>query len=577
MDESSTSIRREEQLAHGPDGDVWRVRASDGRVLVARQILGATRGENGQLRELIRRGRGLRPPVVPFLELSGSDGDAWLLREFEVGVPLSRLALRSPLTSRQAAGIADACLDALTQLHAAGLCHGRVHAGNVFIGSDGSIRLTDGGIGGARNRRDLRALQDSDMKAAAALLHTVWPDAEFEAGRLVHERLEAGRMGDADAAREGLELLAGSLPPADNKPLADFSLAVLGVRLLDEHPPTAPDPTPAVPDPVERQAAEPWPPLDPLPWEAWLPDEPSLEGWLPEEVAPAEPEPAPAELLPEAPPPAELLPDAPPPPIVRAPSPPPPVAAPGPPPRVPAPLPVAALRWQEPVVHNATARPGVPSRPPARPRQLPRPTLPPLTLPPLGDRVRLLLGRLPAGRATLQRNRISAALAVSVALAITFVAARAITAPAQHKGVTPPPPVQQHAQAGAPSPVPGTAVLQPAAPASAGYVRQVQLLPQGACQTGGSCAFESMFNLLTPHSGAIDWQVVAVDRCTGAQSVLRSSTTTPDPSWQVVWRTDQYSLPPSDPMQLYLVTVSPWRVASSPVSVGDPGVCGPRA
>lgn len=541
MDESSTSIRREERLAHGPDGDVWRVRASDGRMLVARQIIGATRGEHGQLRELIRRGRELGPPVVPFVELTGSGADTWLLREFQSGVPLAKLALSSPLNQRQAAGIADACLGALTLLHEAGLCHGRMHAGNVFIGPDGSIRLVDGGIGGARTRRDLRLQQDTDVRATAGMLHTVWPDAEYEAGRLVHELLEAGRMGDAGAAREGLELLAGSLPPADNKPLADFSLAVLSVRLFDElgvlAPPASPQPLPEAP---RSETPRPAPASTPLPPEAWLPDEPVAD-----EPAASLPPPEPVRAIPPPP----VLPQA------------------SPPPPVPRALPLQPLRWQEPVVHNATARPGVPSRPPAR-AGLPSREM-------LGARARQVLDRLPAGRARLQRGRIGPALAVSAALALTFVAARAVASPAQHPAAAPPS-AQTHARPSAPSPTPGTAVLQPAAPPSAGFVRQVQLLPAGACQPGGGCALESMFNLQAPHDGGITWDVVAVDRCTGTQSVLRSSTSTPDPSWQVVWRTDQYSLPSSDPMLLYLVTVSPWRVASSPVSVGSIDACAQR-
>ncbi|HEX6539780.1 MAG TPA: hypothetical protein VF155_11435 [Candidatus Dormibacteraeota bacterium] len=566
MDESSTSIRREERLAHGPAGDVWRVRAADGRVLVARQIIGATRGEHGQLRELIRRGRALGPPVVPFVEVTGSGGDVWLLREFQSGVPLSKLALSSPLNQRQAAGIADACLGALAQLHEAGLCHGRVHMGNVFIGPDGSIRLADGGIGGARTRRDLRAQQDADLRATAGMLHTAWPDAEYEAGRLVHERLEAGRMGDAAAAREGLELLAGSLPPADNKPLADFSLAVLSVRLFDDlgvlAPPASAAPQPETPKPETPRLT---PGSTPLPLEAWLPDEPSLSQPQPADPPPAAhtpaapPPPPPPAARPPVPLAAAALPPAEP---LRA-TPPPPVVGPASPPA----LPLQPLRWQEPVVHNATARPGVPSRPPATHRLASGETL--------GERARQVLDRLPAGRARLQRARIGPALAVSVALALTFVAARAVASPSQHPSLTPSP-AQAHSQPAAPSPAPGTAVLQPAAPASAGFVRQVQLLPAGACQPGGGCSLETMFNLQAPHDGGITWNVVAVDRCTGAQTVLSSSTSTPNPSWQVVWRTDRYSLPSTDPMLLYLVTVSPWRVASSPVAVGDANACAQR-
>ncbi|MGH7686593.1 MAG: hypothetical protein ACREN2_07240, partial [Candidatus Dormibacteria bacterium] len=220
---NASSIRREERLAHGPNGDVWRVRAPDGTVMVAKQVIGVTRGEHAQLRLLTHRGRALHAPVVPFVAFVPDGDEAWLLRAFDPGVPLARLAVRAPLSHRQAAGVAAACLQGFAQLHEAGLCHGRVHAGNVFVEPDGALHLVDGGIGSPRGGRELRVQCDADMKATALLLHTVWPDAEYEAGRLVHELLEAGRLGDAAAALEGLELLAGSLPPAEKKPLADLA------------------------------------------------------------------------------------------------------------------------------------------------------------------------------------------------------------------------------------------------------------------------------------------------------------------------------------------------------------------
>ncbi|MBV8528794.1 MAG: hypothetical protein JOZ75_10795, partial [Candidatus Dormibacteraeota bacterium] len=229
------------------------MRAPDGSVMVAKQAVRPTRGERGHLRDLVRRGRALQLPLLPFVEIYEEGGDVWVVREFDSGVPLSKLALNSPLSHRQAAGTAAACLQALAQLYEAGLCHGRVHGGNVFVEPDGSIRIVDAGIGAPRHRRDQRARWADDMKATAALVYTVWPDWEYEAGRLIYDLLEEGRMGDPAAASQGLELLAASLPPAENRPSADLALAALGVRLLDGSPtrvPAAPPP-PAIVTPAE--------------------------------------------------------------------------------------------------------------------------------------------------------------------------------------------------------------------------------------------------------------------------------------------------------------------------------------
>ncbi|MGH7687659.1 MAG: hypothetical protein ACREN2_12705, partial [Candidatus Dormibacteria bacterium] len=179
-----------------------------------------------------------------------------------------------------------------------------------------------------------------------------------------------------------------------------------------------------------------------------------------------------------------------------------------------------------------------------------------------------------SGRLPLQRRTIGWAAAAVAAIALVFALTR-IGGPAHLAQLTPPNGHQAPASHAPAPPVPGAAVLEPAAPASAGIVRQVQLSPVGACDSGGACNLQTTLDLQLPHDGAITWEIVAVDRCTGAQSVLRSSTSTPDPSWQVVWATDQYSLPSTHPLLLYMVTVSPVRVASPPVAVGAPTACRP--
>ena len=526
---NASSIRREERLAHRPNGDVWRVRALDGTVMVARQVVGATRGEQAQLRTLTHRGRALQTPVVPFVEIVRDGDDAWLLRAFDPGVPLARLAVRAPLNHRQAAGVAAACVEAFAQLQEAGLCHGRMHAGNVFVEPDGSLRLVDCGIGSPRGGRDLRAQRDADVKATALLLHTVWPDAEYEAGRLVHELLEAGRLGDAAAALEGLELLAGSLPPAEKRPLADLAIAALSVRLLDDQarPTAAPPPAPPVaprPPAVSSPAVAPQPP--------------------PMTSTPAT-VPAPAMSSPPAkvPPPAVAT-------SRNLPKHVPGVYRWAPARKTPAPVLGGPPRMREPLHQQGSGR--------------------------VEARLRAWSTAIEAARARAPRRAIAWAAAAVAAIALV-IALTHIGGSSSHLAQLTPATNGSKPATHAPAPsVPGAAVLEPAAPASAGIVRQVQLSPVGTCDSGGGCSLQTTLDLQLPHDGtAITWEIVAVDRCTGAQSVLRSSTSTPDPSWQVVWATDQYSLPSTHPLLLYMVTVSPVRVASPPVAVGAPTACRP--
>lgn len=563
---SVSSIRREQRLAHGPRGDVWRVRTPDGRAMVAKQAVGPTRGERSQLRDLVRRGRTLGLPLLPFVELFEAGGDVWVLREYDCGVPLSKLALSSPLSHRQAAATAAACLQALSQLHEAGLCHGRVHAGNVFVEPDGAIRVVDGGIGAPRNRREQQTQWANDMKATAALVYTAWPDWEYEAGRRVYELLEAGRWGDAAAAREGLELLAASLPPADNRPSADLALAALSVRLRDEEqvkPPVRP----------RRPATAARPQDVSIPTQAQLAKPASM-------LPPVAPTGVPVAKRP-SPPPVALPPN--PPPVAQPPNPPPVAPPPSPPPvmsepwlraRLSVPTPSESVLGQQRVYRWVPARRNEDALRGWMTRTVIEPALRLMSM--SAERSRRFAGRLPRGSAPTRRTPVAAAVAASVAVVVGLAIGHAV-APSWPPVAAPQgPAANSHAPrpASPRAPGPASATLQPAAPASAGFVRQVQLQPLGACESGGRCEFRSELDLQAPHEGTgITWEVVAVDRCTGVQSILRTSTTVPDPSWNVVWTSDQLTLPSNHPTLLYTVTVSPWRAASPPVEIGGATSC----
>ena len=505
--------------------------------MVAKQAIGPTRGERAKLRDLVRRGRSLQLPLVPFVEVVEAGADVWVLREFDSGVPLAKLALNSPLSHRQAAGTAAACLQALSQLHAAGLCHGRVHGGNVFVEPDGAIRIVDAGIGGPPSRRDQRARQADDMKATAALVYTVWPDWEYEAGRVIYDLLEAGRMGDAVSASQGLQLLAASLPPAENKPSADLALAALGVRLLDGGSKDV-HPAPAVPEPRRRE-------------EVIASALPISKAW---KLAPREPLANPSIATPPSPAPVS------PPPIVTPPS------------RAPKEPQASHVGGSTPAVYRWVPAPAkADSVLAAAARRLVS----------LGsERARLVTSRLPRGLATSRGTQAAAAVAASVAVVLGLVIGHAVAPawpPAGH-AVGPSAAGGSRAQATVPAPKPASGTLKPAAPTSAGFVRQVELVPLTDCAAGGHCTVKSVFHLQSPHSAAsLSWDVVAVDRCSGAQSVVASSSSTLDPSWNQVWAADEYVVPSTHPTLLYAVAESPYRVASAPLAINGSAACIPGA
>lgn len=191
-----------------------------------------------------------------------------------------------------------------------------------------------------------------------------------------------------------------------------------------------------------------------------------------------------------------------------------------------------------------------------------------------------MVSLLPQGLATRRRTQVGAAAGASLAVVLGIVIGRAV-APAWPPGgrAAPGQPAGgSHAEATVPAPKPAAAALHPAAPASAGFVRQVELVPLGDCSTGGHCSFKSVLHLQGPHAAAaLTWDVVAVDRCSGAQSVLSTSSSTLDPSWNQVWAADQYSVPSTHPTLLYAVAESPYRVASAPLAINGSAACTPGA
>jgi hypothetical protein len=144
------------------------------------------------------------PLLVPVIGVREIDGNTWLLSEQVDGASVERLLGLATLTPAQAAWLAARTLAALAALHDAGLAHGRVHAGNVLVGRDGSIRLGDWALGPPTSV-EARA---ADLAAAQAFIRALLRNATRpttrHGGLLADlERLAAEPITDpADAACE---------------------------------------------------------------------------------------------------------------------------------------------------------------------------------------------------------------------------------------------------------------------------------------------------------------------------------------------------------------------------------------
>ena len=205
------------------------------------------------------------PTLVPLLGTADRDGAAWLVSEYVVGVPLSRLIGAATLTPVQAMYVALRMFQGLAVLHERGLAHGRLNATNVIIGLDGEPQLTDWALSSLAQTGDVADAVEEDLAHAAALVASLARNVDrpvfryHEGHRVLVDQLERlGRgegLGSAVDAAERLDLsLVGPVGDATSTAGPRSELAALVAMLVrrssPQRRPEPPAPRTAVPVPT---------------------------------------------------------------------------------------------------------------------------------------------------------------------------------------------------------------------------------------------------------------------------------------------------------------------------------------
>jgi serine/threonine protein kinase len=151
--------RLRRQLGQGSMGTVWE--AFDEflhRTVSVKEVLlppGVPDAEAAELRErTLREARAIaalsHPNVITLHDVAREGGEPFVVTEYVLAHSLATLiTVLGPLPTPMAAAICDAVAAGLAAAHQAGITHRDVKPGNVLIGVDGQIKLTDFGI--ARN------------------------------------------------------------------------------------------------------------------------------------------------------------------------------------------------------------------------------------------------------------------------------------------------------------------------------------------------------------------------------------------------------------------------------------------
>ncbi|MEV0093084.1 serine/threonine-protein kinase [Streptomyces sp. NPDC050738] len=144
------------QLGQGGMGVVWRARDEVlGREVAVKEVRAPGGLPSGDVRRLYDRlereawaaARITHRNVVTVYDVAAHDGRPWIVMELVRGLSLSDvLDADGPLAPQRAAHVGAEVLAALQSAHAAGVLHRDVKPGNVLIGNDGRVVLTDFGI-----------------------------------------------------------------------------------------------------------------------------------------------------------------------------------------------------------------------------------------------------------------------------------------------------------------------------------------------------------------------------------------------------------------------------------------------
>ncbi len=251
--------RLEERIGSGAMGVVWR--GTDerlGRVVAVKQVFlnqGLDAREADDVRQrTLREGRIAarlqHPHAISVFDASIEGDEPWLVMEYLPSRSLAAvLGEHGPLEPRLVARIGRQVADALDAAHQAGIVHRDVKPGNVLIGADGTVKITDFGI--SRATGDLTLTRTGMLAGTPAYLapevargeDSTFASDVFSLGATLYAAVEGvPPFGSDDNA---LALLHAVAAGAVHPPEQAGPLTALLMRLLRAEPEERPTPAEA--------------------------------------------------------------------------------------------------------------------------------------------------------------------------------------------------------------------------------------------------------------------------------------------------------------------------------------------
>ena len=203
----------EDRIAAGGMGTVWAAQDERlGRRVAVKMLKDDLAGDSKFVERFRREARAVaalgHPNIANVFDYGEDHGKHFIVMELVDGRDLARLLREDgPMDPGRAVGIAAQACEALGHAHLAGVIHRDVKPGNVMIGDDDRVKVTDFGIA--------RAQGDSSLTATGSVLGT--------SHYLSPEQAEGGPIGpSADVYSMGCvlyEMLTGAVPFTGDSPV----------------------------------------------------------------------------------------------------------------------------------------------------------------------------------------------------------------------------------------------------------------------------------------------------------------------------------------------------------------------
>ncbi|SMC67079.1 serine/threonine-protein kinase [Lentzea albidocapillata] len=249
-----------ERIGSGAMGVVWRARDEVlAREVAVKELI--TGDHQRAMREARNAARLHHQHAIAVFDVVGSDDEEpWIVMEYLPSHSLSALiAERGPLKPAQAASIGAKVASALAAAHTAGLVHRDVKPGNVLIGHDGTVKLTDFGISkatGDGTMTDTGMISGTPAYLAPEVARGEQPDEAsdvFSLGAMIYTAIEGESVFGPSDNSFGLIYRAASGQLRDPKNAGELTPSLM--RLLSQDPKDRPTAQEA----ADLLAAEPQP------------------------------------------------------------------------------------------------------------------------------------------------------------------------------------------------------------------------------------------------------------------------------------------------------------------------------